>query len=202
LKALVVASIAFLRALPVRYYIPYRTRRREAELERRLAIQYERQRRSADLHDEIGATLSSINIYAGMAREVMKDNAYIRPLVDNVNRVIGHLDELVWSIRPTQDTLGMLLERFNDFAGPAAVSRGIELNVDMSAEHAGILLEPDKRHHLFMMLKELVNNALRHSGGRSVRVAVGREGDATLQRLGLARHSDRADRGTAHVPPH
>jgi signal transduction histidine kinase len=54
----------------------------------------------------------------------------------------------------------------------------VDLAVEASSEHAGILLEPDTRHHLYMMMKELVNNALRHSGCRSVRVGVGREGDA------------------------
>jgi len=175
--ASVMALLALL-ALTARFYILYRTRRRQAEIERRLAIQYERQRISADLHDEIGSTLSSVNIYAGIARKELGDKGLMHPIIHNVSQVIQRLDELVWSIRPTQDTLGVLMERFSDFAVTAARSREVDLSIEASSEHADILLEPDTRHHLYMMMKELVNNALRHSGCRTVRVAVGREGDA------------------------
>lgn len=179
-KTTSVMALLILLALTGRFYILYRTRRRQAEIERKLAIQYERQRISADLHDEIGSTLSSVNIYAGMARQQLEDKGLLHPIIDNVNQVIQRLDELVWSIRPTQDTLGTLIERFSTFATPTARSLGVDLVMEGATGNEGVLLEPDTRHHLYMMMKELVNNAIRHSGCRSVRVAVLREGDTLM----------------------
>ena len=64
----VILFIAFV-FLIVRFIFKQQLRKQKIALEKQLAIQNERQRISADLHDEIGSTLSSINIYAGLAKK-------------------------------------------------------------------------------------------------------------------------------------
>ncbi|MBS1754431.1 MAG: hypothetical protein KF741_08210 [Ferruginibacter sp.] len=155
-----------------RFFYLYKLHQQKAIIETQLAIQYERQRISSDLHDEIGSTLSSINIYSGLAKKEPNNPFYIDSINQNVNEVMNKLDDLVWSIKPTGDSLGKITERLNGYAQATAHLKGIEFTFSMNHQLYERQLNTDTKHHLYMVTKELINNAIKHSGCNQILVEV------------------------------
>jgi ligand-binding sensor domain-containing protein len=141
----------------------YQLRKQKIVLEKQLAIQYERQRISADLHDEIGSTLSSINIYTALLKSKVDNNPYLDSINQNVADVISKLDDLVWSINPRYDSISSLVNRLNSFSQPLAAARGIECSIVSNPASFDVKIPTEAKTHIYMVAKELVNNAVKHS---------------------------------------
>jgi len=134
-------------------------------------LSLERMRTSiaTDLHDDIGSGLSQIAILSEVARagvgrgdrlpleSLERVGALARELVDSMS-------DIVWSIRSEPDSFDSLVARMREFAIDLLVSQGIgfELRTTHLGEHVSISLQA--RRQLFLMFKECVHNAERHSG--------------------------------------
>jgi signal transduction histidine kinase len=166
----VISFIGFV-FLIVRFIFKQQLRKQKVALEKQLAVQFERQRISADLHDEIGATLSSINIYAGLAKKEANGSHYLDSINQNVNEVIAKLDDLVWSISPRHDSLSSVIERIRSYAVPLARAKSISLHIENKMPDINAGLSADTKNHLYLIVKELVNNAIKHSFCQNMHVA-------------------------------
>ncbi|WP_461400555.1 sensor histidine kinase [Flavitalea sp.] len=153
----------------------YQLRKKQRLLENELLLQNERQRISSDLHDEIGSTLSSISIYTGLAKKETNKDLYLDSISTNVNEVVGKLDDLVWRINPKYDTIGSVIYRIMAYAEPLANSKKIFFSVQEDADSKTQKFSADTKHHLYMILKELVNNAVKHSGCDSIKISFFRQ---------------------------
>ncbi len=93
-------------------------------------VKMERMRRkiSNDLHDDIGSTLSSINVYSQLAKSDRDNGAYIDTIQTSAVTIINSLDDLVWNINPQNDLLEQLVARMQLFALPLLREKGIECN--------------------------------------------------------------------------
>ena len=140
---------------------------------RLLEIERLRTRISADLHDEIATNLSSIAMFSGMIEEegASDDRSHASQLQTRIRELaeesVGSIRDIIWAINPTTETLHDLLLRLRDRLVVACRSRDIVLQFD----HPGVEvlpsrnLAPEKRQHLWLLLKEAVNNAVKHSKG-------------------------------------
>ncbi|MBA2762386.1 MAG: hypothetical protein H0U39_10600, partial [Segetibacter sp.] len=127
-----------------------------------LKVEKMRRRISSDLHDDIGSTLSSINIYSNLAKEEKDNIFYIDTIQQYTQNIIGNLDDLVWSINPKNDGIATMADRMRSFAEPVLAAKGIRCKfTDDVNDHLKLTLE--QRNSLFLGYKEMVNNVLKHS---------------------------------------
>ncbi|MBL0202728.1 MAG: hypothetical protein IPP81_21990 [Chitinophagaceae bacterium] len=166
---LIIASVLLL-FLGSRFIYRYTLRKQRADLEKQLAVEYERQRISSDLHDEIGSTLSSINIYAGLAKKDSNNSSHLDSITKNINEVVNKLDDLVWSINPRYDALASIENRLYAYAEPASKAKGISFKIENNLMQAEIKLSAQIKHNIYLVSKELINNAIKHSGCKQIRV--------------------------------
>ena len=75
-----------------------------------LKVEKVRRSISSDLHDDIGATLSSINIYSELAKKETGNGTYLAAIQQHATEVIGKLDDLIWSINPKNDSFEGLVK--------------------------------------------------------------------------------------------
>ena len=91
-----------------------------------------RNRISQDLHDEIGASMSGINLLSQMAAEKLQKNkpeeasAYLFKVKNYTQDVIEKLSDMVWIFNPQNDSIEKLLQRLKSFAIPIALSKNIQ----------------------------------------------------------------------------
>ncbi|MDB5250749.1 MAG: hypothetical protein JWQ40_5143 [Segetibacter sp.] len=128
-----------------------------------LKVEKMRRKISTDLHDDIGATLSSINIYSELAKNEKDNKHYLSAIQQYTLSTINNLDDLVWSINQKNDTVEMLVERMRSLAESFLKSKNIvcEFNNEYEKSTAEISLE--QRSSLYFAFKEMINNIVKHS---------------------------------------
>ena len=81
-------------------------------------------------------------------------------------------DEIVWAVNPKNDPLSQTIAYICQFAQDLLRSAQMRCRIDLQEplpEHA---LDSGFRHNLFLVLKEALHNAARHSQGTEVRLKV------------------------------
>jgi signal transduction histidine kinase/ligand-binding sensor domain-containing protein len=128
-------------------------------------LKLERLRReiSSNLHDEVGSTVSSINIYTQLIKKGKHSEEYIDMIQANTVQVINSLDELVWNINPKYDTLEQLINKMKFFAIPFLNDNNIVCHFDVTVEKQKKTLPPEVRTDFYLVLKESVNNIVKHA---------------------------------------
>jgi signal transduction histidine kinase len=136
-------------------------------INQRLKLELIRSNISNDLHDDIGATLSSVNFYIDLAQSE-KDNAdYLRFIKENVNHVITNLDDLVWSINPRNDTTEQFINRMKDYAVPLLKAACIQCQFQLDSRLMDLKLDLPTKQNLYLMFKEMINNVAKHARGHN-----------------------------------
>lgn len=144
---------------------------------RLLAVEKIRNRVARDLHDDMGSTLSTINILSSMAKSKMttdpvKTAAYISKISDNSQRMMEAMDDIVWSIKPSNDTMQRVTARMREFATGVLEAKDIALQFSVSETVLDVKLNMEARRDFFLIFKEALNNAAKYSKATRVTVNV------------------------------
>ena len=149
-----------------------RMRRRLARIELQSARETERARIARDLHDDLGASLTEISMLAALAAEEHAPAETLREPLQQIagkaRTLVGALDEIVWAVNPRHDTLVSLADYLAAFAAEFLASTGFALRLDVARDLPPLPLDAERRHGLFLAVREALNNAVKHSGAREV----------------------------------
>jgi signal transduction histidine kinase len=171
-------SIAGAGAGALRYVEITRLHRKMRVLEQQKALEQERLRISSDLHDELASNLTSIAMLSKMLQGDEQSGQTMVPvksrLLERITTLskesVDGIRDIIWAIDPKAETLGSLLERIRDLAVVYCRARDVRFTYVNSGidAYAPENLPPDVRRHLWLLLKEATNNALKHSGCRTI----------------------------------
>jgi two-component system, NarL family, sensor histidine kinase UhpB len=141
-------------------------------IKRQLALEQMRQTISRDLHDDIGSALSSINILSKVAQEE-KDNTqnYLQRISDQSAKMMETMGDMVWSINPQNDSLEQVIVRMREFATEILDAQNIALEFTDNIP-INLVLDAEKRKNLFLIFKEVINNAAKYSQATQVKVSL------------------------------
>lgn len=142
-------------------------------IRRRMQLEELRARLSRDLHDDIGSTLSSINILSTVARRKAETGdeagaaASLSGISERTQRLMRNMSDIVWSVDPDQDSMEDLLARMREFGASVLEPKGVTFRFD-SGTVLGKTLPPVVKSDLYLIFKEAVNNAAKHSSATEV----------------------------------
>ena len=86
-------------------------------------------------------------------------------------QTVRALEEIVWAVRPGSDSLQSLMDYIVHFATEVFSGTDIHCRLDVPAELPRHPLAPDVRHNIFLIVKEALTNALKHSAATEVILA-------------------------------
>lgn len=140
-----------------------------------------RTRIATDLHDDIGADLTKIALLSEVARQQLGDAAEQPdsplPSIARISReAVSSMSDIVWAINPRRDSLRDLVSRMRQHAEEVFTLRGIGLSFNAPENGEHLRLGVDVRRDLFLIFKEAVNNAIRHSNCARVKIDFRAEG--------------------------
>ena len=144
---------------------------------RLLELERVRTRIAADLHDDIGSSLTQIAILTEVAQSRMTghDPAVIEPIsrVSSISReLVDSMSEIVWAINPRYDRLQDLAARMRRFAADVLTSRCIALRFRAPEPAVDVRMSAEHRRQCLLVFKEAIHNAVRHSSGTEVAVEI------------------------------
>jgi signal transduction histidine kinase/ligand-binding sensor domain-containing protein len=169
------AAIAFsIRAISLR-----RLRWKMQRLERQHAVERERSRIARDIHDDLGASLNLIAVLGDLAKKEKTDER-IEKMSATARQAVTSLDEIVWAVNPRNDTLAHLVDYAGQYATGYLRSAGIRCLLDVPEEMPPSEVASDVRHNLFLVIKEALQNIVKHSRATEVWLRVS-AGENTLR---------------------
>jgi signal transduction histidine kinase len=151
-----------------------RLQRQVGRLRQQQALERERARIARDLHDQLGASLTQITLLGEMA-EADKHlpgeiESYARQIAQTSRDTTRVLDEIVWAVNPSNDTLDGLVTYFCKNAQEYLAVAGLRVRLEVPAALPGLALPPDVRHNFFLAAKEAVTNVVRHAQASEARI--------------------------------
>jgi len=151
------------------------TERRRLEIALRDATIREQQRIAGELHDGLGQELSGLSMLAsGLASEQTDEGAKLahdlRQLAKVASRCVMTCRRLAQGLAPVQDHRYCLGDALRQLASDTTTLAGGPAVNFTETTFASSKISPESNHHLYRIAQEAVNNSLKHSGARSVRI--------------------------------
>jgi signal transduction histidine kinase len=148
--------------------------------EYRHAMEQERARIARDLHDELGSSITEIGMLASRTKSSATSgenrDRYLEQMDAKACEMVGALDEIVWAMNPTHDSLASLVSYFCLYADRFLVLANIRWQIEEPGGTPDQVVNLKSRHQLFLVFKEALNNIVRHSKATEVRFRIQAEG--------------------------
>jgi signal transduction histidine kinase len=148
-------------------------------VEQRHAMEQERARIARDLHDELGSSLTEITMLGVRAQSnstlLETRGKYLEQMGDKARQMVTALDEIVWAMNPTHDSLASMVSYFSLYAERFLGLANIAWRLEGPIKPDDQVVDSRLRHQLFLAFKEALTNIVRHSGATEVRLSIQRE---------------------------
>lgn len=146
------------------------------EFEARLAVikaqQEERNRISADMHDDLGSGMTAIRLYSELAKK--KIDAAQVPEIDKIssfsNELLNKMNAIIWTMSSSNDSLGNLIAYIRSYALEYFEGSGIDCRITMPEHVTQVEVPGEKRRNIFLTVKETLNNIMKHARATKVHI--------------------------------
>lgn len=168
--ALTVFTLAIV--VVVRFFVRRRYQRELRLVEQQHALERERARIAKDMHDDVGASLTQIAFLSDLAQKELDSPKLAQPHLRRIGQrsreVVQALDEIVWAVNPRNDTLTSLVEYLGHFIDDYLKATGIRCFQELPDSLPQFALSSEFRHNSFLIIKEALNNAVKHAGAATI----------------------------------
>lgn len=152
-----------------------------------MKLQQIRGRISRDLHDDIGSTLSSINMISSMAAQTSPDARKAGDLFGTIaqasREAMELMSDIVWSINPKNDRMEMVLIRMRQYASETLEAAQIAFTLEMDEACKGIAVPMEQRKDFYLIFKEAINNIAKYSKAHIVKIQLELKGSSLEMRI-------------------
>ena len=151
------------------------------EFENKLAIlevqQAERNRISADMHDDLGAGMTTIRLYSELAKNKMGADKIpeIEKISASADELLIKMNAIIWSMTSSNDSLGNMVAYIRSYALDYFEDTGIKCNINIPEGLPEIVVNGQIRRNVFLVVKEALNNIVKHSGAANVNITLSSE---------------------------
>lgn len=186
---LAVLAGCILLGVTIQYLANLRKQNRQRLLERlrREEQNKVRQRTAEDFHDEVGNRLTRINVLTNVLRSKMErptpeTDRIIEKIQENTSQLYSGTRDILWSLKPSNDSLYEILHRIRDFGAELFQDTDIEFKfIGTDERWKQHILPLDVSRNLIMIFKEALNNTLKYSNTRKVKMEAWLRKDRVLQ---------------------
>ncbi len=153
------------------------TQRLQAQLARmrqQEALERERARIARDLHDQLGANLTQVSLLGELAesdKEFPEEvESHARQISQTARETTRALDEIVWTVNPSNDTLEGLTTYLCKYAQEYFSVAGLRYRQEVPDTLPETSIPPELRHNIFLAAKEAITNVVKHARASEARL--------------------------------
>jgi signal transduction histidine kinase len=174
-----VTAMILLGSVPLLLLVYYRAVRRQEQRRAREArfreLERVRQRIASDLHDDLGSTLTQISLWSEVVQQRLhhESEEVTKPLASiatSSRELIDTMSDIVWAINPQKDHLSDLVQRMRSLASDLFAASGTQFTFSAPPAGQDLPLGANLRREIFLILKEALNNIVRHAEAPRVRI--------------------------------
>ncbi len=146
------------------------------QLEQREIMEKERNRIARDMHDDIGAELSKISVTCGaLKKEFGRDEMLIKELETiktSTEAIVNNIGNIIWALNPINNNIENLLAYLREYAYDYLEMHSIKSSFLFPINFENTLLAHEIRTHIFMIIKEVLHNIVKHAKATCVSINI------------------------------
>ena len=132
----------------------------------------ERNRIAQEMHDDLGASLTSVLMAVELVQMKPNDPAPLQMISRVTHHLSRQVNEIVWNLNLKNDNLQSLIDYLSRFARPFLDEAGIALIWDDDAATINVPVQGYVRRSVYLTFRELINNIVKHSAATRVLVTI------------------------------
>lgn len=137
-------------------------------------LEAERIRISSDMHDEIGSGITHIALLSELIQTQRKDERElkkdIKVIAVSARRLVQTMSEIIWALNPHNDTLENLLAYTREQSRQYFEPLQMQFEISFPDVIPDIKLSNAQRRNLYLVTREALNNAMKHSGATMIQL--------------------------------
>lgn len=178
------------------------------KIEQKNMLLKERNRISSELHDEVGSTLTAINLLSHSAiknLEQKKENplqSQIEKIRDNTQSVMENISDIVWSMNPENDSFQKIKIRMIEFADSVLDTNDIDYTFSSDEALNDLKMNAEKRRDFYLIFKEAVNNLSKYSKANLAEIKISKSEnfvEMTIKDNGIGFHENLVKKGNGLI---
>jgi signal transduction histidine kinase/ligand-binding sensor domain-containing protein len=145
-------------------------------LQQVIRLQQVRNRIASDLHDDIGSTLTNINILSSLGRRNLHEPVQAREFLDRITEEVNSssqaLDDIIWSVNTNNDGLEETVARMRRYAAELFDAGNVHYEFQLDPVLSQKKLSMEQRRDFYLVYKELLNNIFKHAKAKNVWISI------------------------------
>jgi signal transduction histidine kinase/ligand-binding sensor domain-containing protein len=174
-RMIILAFIVCFSWLIVRSYYRRKFHRQQITIEKQQAVEKERTRIAADMHDDLGAGLSTIRFLS----EKVKRNTFSQPIREDIakmqatsNELIDKMNEIIWSMSEKNDSLENLLLYIRSYSMEYCEDNNLNCSIELTEEIPVLFVSGETRRNIFLSVKESLHNIVKHAFAKNITIII------------------------------
>jgi ligand-binding sensor domain-containing protein/signal transduction histidine kinase len=164
--AVIAALLAVISAF-VYFISTQKLQRQLSDYRQQQAVEKDRARIARDIHDQVGASLTQLSLLGEMVESDKENPAEVEAaagqIIQTARETARALDEIVWTVNPSNDTLEGLVNYICKHAQEYLAVAGLRFRLEAPAQLPPAEISPEARHNIFLAAKESVTNIVKHA---------------------------------------
>ena len=159
-------SIIIVSLLIIIGFMIFRSQHLRKKLEKQAAIMDERNRISADLHDDIGTGLSKISLLGEFVRtqaELPETKKEATKIADTSRELLQNISEIIWGLNSKNDYVDNLAAYIRRYAAEYFENLPLKFKTTLPAVIPRLPISGERRRNIFFTVKEAMNNIVKHA---------------------------------------
>ena len=144
------------------------------ELEKQQAVAIERTRIATDMHDDLGAGISTIKYLSQSAPyiplEQQKQNNI--KIAEQADELVDKMNDIIWAMNEKNDTLDNLIFYIKGWLANYSQQHQLPSHFVLPATIPSTSIRGEKRQHIFLCVKESIHNIIKHADAKNIWLTV------------------------------
>lgn len=150
------------------WYHQRKLQRHKTFFKQQLALEQQRSKITADLHDDIGATLSSLQINSAVANQLLPINPseaqkVLSKIEDQSQNLADKIGDIIWSMKSEKNEFMSMSTRIKNFANDILGSTEIKYAIQIEPVLDTLIKDFTYRKNIVLLIKEAINNVAKYS---------------------------------------
>jgi signal transduction histidine kinase len=135
-------------------------------------LQQERMRIARDIHDDLGSRMTQLVLHGEVAQSELPSESETRLQIDRIceeaRGILSTLDEILWALNPKRDAFRDFTSFICGYAQAFFKPTRIQCLFDVDPAVSPVTLTLPQKRTLLMVIKETLNNIVKHSEATEV----------------------------------
>ena len=174
-RIIVIAGLVAIAVMLIRAYYRRKFEKQKQALEKQQAVEKERTRIAADMHDDLGSGLSAIRFLS----EKVKRNSFSNVTIEDIDKMQFHsnellekMNEIIWAMNERNDSLEDLLFYTRYYIQEYCEENSLNCTIQLPESIPQLFVSGEMRRNVFLTVKESLHNIVKHAQAKNVEVTM------------------------------